>query len=301
MMLRLVVASVALFSVACAAGSLSDDGQPRGSGGSSISVTGAGGIAVTGAGGGGVIGTSGSSGQGDPACDSKLEVTYRDFSQMHPDFEMAFRGDVVRRKLIGPALGPDKKPVFLSRVGCPAKLASPLACDNWMTTEPVITSAESFGQWYRTTAGVNIEFAKQIDLVETPPGSGQYAYESAAFFPLGPTEGFGITPPGNHLGQNFLFTTEIHVRFGYTAGHRFTFRGDDDLFIFVNGVLALDLGSLHGATEGTIDFDAQATALGIVPGNTYAMDIFLAERHTEASCYQVTTNISCFAPGADVQ
>jgi fibro-slime domain-containing protein len=179
-------------------------------------------------------------------------------------------------------------------------VGTPLACDNWATPEPVITSAASFSQWYLTTNGVNIEFPKQIDLVETPPGSGQYGFESTAFFPLTPTEGFGITPRGNHLGQNFLFTTESHVRFGYTAGQRFTFRGDDDLWIFVNGKLALDLGSLHGATEGTIDFDAEAAVLGIAPGNSYAMDIFHAERHTDASNFKVTTNISCFSPGAMV-
>src|SRR5687768_13706436 len=56
----------------------------------------------------------------DPECDSVLEVTYRDFTEAHPDFEMPFRGDVVRRGLIAPTLGAGRKPVFLSAVGCPA-------------------------------------------------------------------------------------------------------------------------------------------------------------------------------------
>jgi fibro-slime domain-containing protein len=286
---RLALVSGALFLVACAAGSSGDDGVSAPPGG--ITVSGAGGSQGS---------VTGNGGSGDTSCDSKLEVTYRDFSQMHPDFEMAFRGDVVRRGLIQSTLGADQKPMFASSVGCPAKLASPVACDNWMVTQPVITSADSFAPWYRTTSGVNIEIPKSIDLMETPVGSGQYVYDSDAFFPLGPSEGFGVTPPGNNRGQNFLFTTEIHVRFGYAAGQRFTFRGDDDLWVFVNGKLALDLGSLHNAAEGTIDFDAEATALGIFPGNSYAMDIFHAERHTDSSNFRVTTNIACFIPGASV-
>src|SRR3954466_1723381 len=33
-------------------------------------------------------------------CDGNIPVVYRDFSDAHPDFEMDFSGDVVRRKLI---------------------------------------------------------------------------------------------------------------------------------------------------------------------------------------------------------
>jgi fibro-slime domain-containing protein len=290
MVSRVAAMSIGLLLSACAAGSSTDD-ISRPGGGAGILVTGAG---------GGLAGTPGGSGQADPGCDSKLEVTYRDFNQMHPDFEMAFSGDVVRRHLVQSMLGSDRKPLYASSVGCPAKLGTPLDCDNWTVTQPVIASSDSFNQWYRTISGVNIEIAKSIDLAETPVGSGQYVYESSAFFPLAPNEGFGVTPPGNHLGQNFLFTTEAHVRFGYVAGQHFTFRGDDDLWVFINGRLALDLGSVHSAAEGTIDFDLQAASLQIVPGNTYAMDIFHAERHTDGSNFKVTTDITCFVPGATV-
>jgi fibro-slime domain-containing protein len=290
-MIRQFAAMLIAFQLSCAAGSSTDEiSRPGGSTG----------ISVAGAGGGQLGNGPGGSGQGMADCDSKLEVIYRDFTQMHPDFEMAFRGDVVRRQLIQSTLGDNRKPVYKSSVGCPAKLGTPVDCDNWTVSQPVITSANSFNQWYQTVSGVNMEFAKSIDLVQTPPGSGQYIFESSAFFPLAPTEGFGVTPPGNSLGQNFLFTTEAHVRFGYVAGQHFTFRGDDDLWVFVNGKLALDLGSLHAAAEGTIDFDAEAASLGIFPGNTYAMDIFHAERHTDASNFKVTTDITCFAPGAVV-
>lgn len=234
----------------------------------------------------------------DAGCGSTLDVTYRDFNESHPDFEQPFAGDVVRRGLIASKLGPNQKPVFQDSVGHPALAGTPVAIDTtWNPTQPVIHSAETFNQWYNTVAGTNIELPKKLKLDESMPGSGIYGYESSAFFPLAPSEGFGITPKGNDLGMNFLFTTEIHVFFGYAAGQRFTFRGDDDMWIFVNGTLALDLGSMHGPEEGTIDFDAQAASLGIVPGATYPMDIFHAERHTRGSNFKITTNIACFAPG----
>ena len=227
-------------------------------------------------------------------CDSSLEVTYRDFSEQHPDFEMEFSGDVVRRKLVLDQLGVDKKPVFRDAFGCPPRQGTPLDCENWTPERPVITSADTFDQWYRTVDGVNLAFERTIELGETQNGSGVYVFSSNDFFPLEPTEGFGVSPANS--GKNFLFTTEIHLNFSYTQGQVFSFRGDDDLWIFVNGRLAMDLGSMHGQEQGQIDFDAQAADLGIIPGQVYSMDIFHAERHTTGSNFGFETNIACFTP-----
>jgi fibro-slime domain-containing protein len=126
-------------------------------------------------------------------------------------------------------------------------------------------------------------------------GTGTFYYSTTEFFPLGPTEGWGITPP-SYLNQNFLFTTEIHLTFTYNKGDKFSFFGDDDMWIFVNKKLALDLGGMHAQKLGTIDFDAQAADLGITTGRPYSMDIFHAERHTTGSNFQIETSIACFTP-----
>ncbi len=232
----------------------------------------------------------------DEDCDNILEVTYRDFSEDHPDFEMQFAGDVVRLQLVEAQLGEDKKPVFKSSMGCPPEHEMPGVCANWEPTEPSIASADTFAQWYRTEEGVNYEIPGTIELTPTAENPNLYVFDRGEFFPLGPDQGFGVTPAGHHLGKNFLFTTEIHLQFDYLKGQIFKFRGDDDLWIFVNDKLALDLGSMHNAEEGQIDFDAQAEALGITPGGSYSMDIFHAERHTTASNFKFETNISCFTP-----
>jgi fibro-slime domain-containing protein len=253
----------------------------------------------------------------------------------HTDFEISARNVVgpdgmvykgwndVGCGLVEPALGANSKPVFyagpadvaqggpmirsgvgkqkrvVSGAGCwtptnptPTGVCNVGTCVPWDFNPPTIESATTFNQWYTTTPGVNVEVSLPMDLVETPPGSGVYVYDTNTFFPLG-TQGFGITPG---QAQNYHFTTEIHVFFQYQAGQVFTFRGDDDLWIFVNGKLALDVGGLHQALQGTINFDAQAAALGITAGSTYQMDIFHAERQTSESNFRIETNISCFEP-----
>jgi fibro-slime domain-containing protein len=125
-----------------------------------------------------------------------------------------------------------------------------------------------------------------LPLVQTRPGN--FAYSNNAFFPL---DGQAFGNQGRN--HNFHFTTEIHATFKYRGGERFTFTGDDDVFIFVNKKLALDLGGVHPEQNATIDFDAQAAALGIKVGNSYAFDAFHAERHTTESNFRMETSIEC--------
>jgi fibro-slime domain-containing protein len=299
--LKITTAALALFflgSSGCAVDTSSSKLGSVGSGGSGPASSATGMTATVGGVGGSDFSTSATGAGGTDECDNTLDVTYRDFSQSHPDFEMSYLGDQVRRQLVKPLLGEDKRPVFLDGIGCPADPNNQFGCANWKATEPVIQSAASFQQWFHTIDGVNFGFDKTITLTEEPPGSGVYVYDNSGFFPLGPSEGFGVSPVNNNPeGKNYLFTTEIHLNFTYEAQQVFNFRGDDDLWIFVNNRLALDLGSLHAPAEGTIDFDALAGALDISPGGVYAMDIFHAERHTTGSNFRIETNISCFTPG----
>jgi fibro-slime domain-containing protein len=152
-----------------------------------------------------------------------------------------------------------------------------------------LTSKATFDQWYRDVPGTNQTLSFSIPNMAADPKK-NYEFESSEFFPAD-GKGFGNTPGQSH---NFSFTTQIVANFTYYGGEVFTFRGDDDLWIFVNDRLALDLGGLHSALPGTIDFDSQAAALGIVKGKTYRMDIFHAERHTTASNFKFSTTIACF-------
>jgi len=232
-------------------------------------------------------------------CAAVLELTVRDFKPPHVDFETYQGQNEVGCGIVEPTIGPDSKPVFFAGIGAKKRLTENdgsgglvfKSCEPWdWSPQSVVTDKASFDQWYRDVTGVNQAIKVPIMLVDA--GGENLTYDSSAFFPIDDM-GFGNTPNTQH---NFHFTTEGHMKFGYVKGQKFTFRGDDDLWIFVNGKLALDLGGLHVPISATIDFDAQAADLGIVAGGTYQMDIFHAERHTYASNFRIETNIRCFQP-----
>ncbi|MBC8133940.1 MAG: fibro-slime domain-containing protein [Deltaproteobacteria bacterium] len=209
-------------------------------------------------------------------CSHVLQAVVRDFrgfsgtngEPKHPDFEFQ-TGDV--RGIVAAMLGTDSKPVY-----APAGATA-------ITNGPA-----PFDQWYRDTPEVNMRLATDIPLTPDPARPGTYIYDNDAFFPID-NRGFG----NQYQTHNYHFTSEVHFEFPYRGGEVFTFRGDDDVWIFVNGRLALDLGGVHTAQTGTVDLNQQAGTLGIVPNTSYRMDVFQAERHTSQSTFHIETTLAC--------
>jgi fibro-slime domain-containing protein len=199
-----------------------------------------------------------------------------------PDFEH-FSGGAQTPGLVATDLGADRKPVYASMCEDGTVTGTTAACPYG----PQTTSKANFDQWYRTMDGVNMAY--DISFIFEPVGNGMTAeFNAATFFPLDGL-GFGNTP-GTMPSHNFSFTTELHTKFFYNGGETFTFTGDDDLWVFINGKLAIDLGGLHPQTSMTLDMDAQAAMLGITKGNAYNIELFHAERHTTESHFRVDTN-----------
>ena len=208
-------------------------------------------------------------------CQRELRAVVRDFRSgekdgqpKHPDFEAKVAIDP---GIVTSMLGADQKPVYAGG------------------TQGTTSTKENFDQWYRDVPGVNMTFEKSIPLTADGARPGVWVYDSDAFYPLTNDEGWG----NQYLDHNQDFTTEIHVRFPYRGGERFTFRGDDDLFLYVNGRLAVDLGGVHDALTGTVDLDARVGDLGLQVGKMYQMDIFQAERHCCQSTFHIETTLSC--------
>lgn len=215
-------------------------------------------------------GNGNQTGAGGGDCNPALVGVVRDFRGYdqpmgHPDFEH-FGGDGLQG-IVEDTLGADHKPVY----------AHPGPTE--FTTGPA-----EFDQWYRDVAGVNQ--AIPYTILGTIDGSGLFTYQNNAFFPI---DGQGFGNEGEN--HNFGFTFELHMEFAYEGGEIFTFTGDDDLWVFVNDRLAIDLGGLHSSQTDTLDVDARAAALGLVVGQTYPLDLFHAERHTTESNFAIQSNL----------
>lgn len=204
------------------------------------------------------------------ASSAALSGIVRDFNASHADFETKIVGH--QTNCVNKNLGEDNKPVL-------------------NTSRSKKCAISHFYDWYHDTnnsQSMNLTLPFDID------ASGLFTFDSNKT-PLTRVEPFygGFFPIDNQLlgnegrKHNYHFTFEGHSEFTYQKGQRFSFRGDDDVWIFINKELVADIGGIHSAIQRTVELDN----LGLTEGETYDLDLFFAERHTIHSNFKLQSSI----------
>ena len=104
-------------------------------------------------------------------------------------------------------------------------------------------------------------------------------------------EGYVNTGTGWHLDtckHNYSYSMMVSASFKYVKGQYFEFRGDDDVWVFINNKLVVDIGGIHEKVEGAVDLDT----LNLKEGREYPFHIFYAERNATGSNFKMRTSIN---------
>jgi fibro-slime domain-containing protein len=202
----------------------------------------------------------------------------------------------------------DKCPNYGPDNTCATDCVSNVQATDCQTTKPLYCMKSADGnQWQGVYQEINFDGnplffpADAFPKPWSPDAAGQISGNYDESWPKDPVT----------RTHNFSFTTEVRFWFKYdrTKTFKLVFVGDDDVWVFINKKLAVDLGGIHTAVLGSltltngnasvvvsstwpkddiVTIPASTVNLGLQDGEVYEIAVFQAERQTQASSYQLS-------------
>ena len=90
-------------------------------------------------------------------------------------------------------------------------------------------------------------------------------------------------------GRNMHFCSESHAKFRFKENLKFSISGNDDIWVFIDNKLAVDIGGNHLAAPGYVDVEKFLPNAEI--GKEYDIDIYFCNRRTPTSNLDIKTNM----------
>lgn len=201
--------------------------------------------------------------------------------------------------MVEPILGPNGVPVRAANF--PEKCQITEHLDSWFI--PQIIGQDAAGTPYTNAACRTIELEMTDEGLwlgqknKRSPEGGLFLLDDFQYLDEAKTV---LNPLYDNLSgndrkkHNFGFTMKVQAEFEYVPGQKFEFLGDDDVWVFINNRLVVDIGGQHAEETGAVDLDTigqNDPAAKLIEGQTYPFHIFYAERHTTESNFKMLTSI----------